>query len=297
MAPKMEKTHLIPFELWYEDFAPGYPTIRISNDHASATIALHGAHVIDFIPRDQEPVIFTSREALFTEGKAIRGGIPVCWPWFGAHPSDSTMPAHGVARNRFWQITSTRSSVEFTEVVLSLQTEAIDILTGSSELELTIKVGAELSLELTTTNTGTRPLVVGGALHSYLYVGDIKQTSITGLEGTNYLDTLSDTQQTQNGQIKFDAETDSIYENTDGSVTIHDPVFKRTLLVDKSGSLTTVIWNPWIKKSAGMADLADDEYMDFVCVEAVNTGRDMHTLSPGASHTLGTTISSIKSID
>lgn len=297
MAPKLEKTHLIPFELWYEDFAPGYPTIRISNDHASATIALHGAQVIDFIPREQEPVIFTSREALFTEGKAIRGGIPVCWPWFGAHPTDSLMPAHGVARNRFWQISSTASTAEYTEVVLEMDTESIDLLTETCKLTLTIRVGAKLSLELTTTNTGTKDIVIGGALHSYLYVGDIKLTSLTGLEETGYLDTLLSSQKIQTGPIKFDAETDSIYENTDSTVTIHDPIFKRTLLVEKSGSRTTVVWNPWIKKSETLADLADDEYMDFVCIEAVNFGNDVHTLEPGTSHTLGTTISSIKSVD
>ena len=136
MAPTLSKNHLIPFELWYEDFAPDYPTIRISNAHASATIALHGAQVIDWIPGDQEPVIFTSREALFSEGKAIRGGIPVCWPWFGQHPSDPSMPSHGFARNQFWQLIDSQSTEDYTHVTLQLDTNSNKLWQHDTSLTL-----------------------------------------------------------------------------------------------------------------------------------------------------------------
>jgi D-hexose-6-phosphate mutarotase len=293
MAPELDKSHLLPFELWYEDFAPGYPTIRISNDHASATIALHGAHLIDYIPRDQEPVIFTSREAIFKEGKAIRGGIPVCWPWFGAHPSDSSMPAHGFARNRFWQLVSSKSSPEGTEVVLELDTDSIDLWQHSTKLTLTIFVGKELQLDLTTTNLGDTEVTIGGALHSYFIVGSIEQTTLSGLDQTSFLDTLSNTTETQIGDIHFNSETDSIYKQTEAAVTIHDPLLKRNIHISKSGSTSTVVWNPWINKAAALADLADDEYHDFLCIEAANAHEDVYTLQANQSHTLSTSISSI----
>ncbi len=293
MAPTLSKKHLIPFELWYEDFAPGYPTIRISNAHASATIALHGAHVIDWIPRDQVPVIFTSREAIFKEGKAIRGGIPVCWPWFNAHPSDQSMPAHGFARNRFWQLIQSRSTEEFTEITLQLDTQAIDIWQYDTSLTLTIKVGKSLSLELKTTNNGSTPVTIGGALHSYFYISDIQKVTLTGLEDTTYLDSLDRVEKLQEGPIHFEFEVDNVYQKTDQSVLIHDPGFKRTISVEKSGSQSTVVWNPWTGKSQSLADLADDEFHDFVCVETANALADVHILDPGAEHSLSTTISSI----
>ncbi|MEO1857887.1 MAG: D-hexose-6-phosphate mutarotase [Rubritalea sp.] len=293
MAPTLSKKHLIPFELWYEDFAPGYPTIRISNAHASATIALHGAHVIDWIPRDQEPVIFTSREAIFTEGKAIRGGIPICWPWFGAHPNDQSMPAHGVARNRFWQLASSHSTEEFTEVTLQLNTQTIDICQDDTSVSLTIRVGQSLSLALKTTNNGNTPVTIGGALHSYFYVSDIGKTTLSGLENSTYLDALDGTTKLQEGSIHFKSEVDTVYLQTDKTVVIHDPGFKRDITVEKTGSLSTVVWNPWTEKSKSLADLADDEFHDFVCVETSNALEDVYNLAPGAEHSLTATISAI----
>jgi D-hexose-6-phosphate mutarotase len=293
MAPSTSKNHLIPFELWYEDFAPGYPTIRISNAHASATIALHGAHVIDWIPRDQEPVIFTSREAVFKEGKAIRGGIPVCWPWFNAHPSDPSMPSHGFARNRFWQLIQSRSTEDFTEITLQFDTQAIDIWQHDTSLTLTIRVGKSLSLELKTTNNGSNPVTIGGALHSYFYISNIQKVALTGLENTSYLDTVDGVEKLQDGPIHFKSEVDSVYQQTDQAVLIHDPGFKRTIKVEKSGSHSTVVWNPWNEKSKSLADLADDEFHDFLCVETANALADVHILDPGAEHSLNTTISAI----
>ena len=290
MATELDKTHLLPFELWYEDFAPDYPTLRISNDFASATIALHGAHLIDYIPRDQEPVIFTSREAIFKEGKAIRGGIPVCWPWFGAHSNDPSMPSHGFARNRFWQLTSSKSSPEGTTIVLELDTDAISIWPHKTKLTLTISVGKELHLELDTTNLGEEPVTIGGALHSYFTVGAIEQISLQGLEKITYLDTVTGATHTQEGSISFTAETDSIYQNTTNTVTIHDPVLKREIFIKKSGSRSTVVWNPWTDKAAALADLGDDEFHEFVCIEAANAHADVHTLQANETHTLSTTI-------
>lgn len=292
MAPDLDKNHLIPFELWFDEFPAGYPTIRISNAHATATIALHGAHVIDYIPRDQQPVIFTSVKAQFKEGKAIRGGIPVCWPWFAAHPSDSSKPSHGFARNRFWSLISSASHKDHTELVLTLDTFAPEVWEAPCTLTLTIQVGAQLTLQLTTTNTGSKDITVGGALHSYFCVSDAKQISITGLEGASYLDTVDGSEKSSDQPIRLSDEFDSIYKNTDKTVTVHDAAFNRSISIEKSGSLSTVVWNPWSEKAAALGDMLDEEYLDFVCVETANALDDVYQLSPGQTHTLGTTIRS-----
>ena len=290
MAPVLDQSLLLPFELWYEDFAPQYPTIRISNDHASATITLHGAQVIDYIPRDQEPVIFTSREAIFKEGKAIRGGIPVCWPWFGAHPSDDSKPSHGFARNQFWNLISSHRSDAGTEVVLELDTSADSLCPSPCKLRLQIRVGKKLELSLTSTNAGGSPMTIGGALHSYFTVGAIEQTTLTGLEDTHFLNKVDNTEDTQQGAINFDSEIDNIYTDTCSKVKVHDPILKRVITVEKVGSHSTVIWNPWSDNS--LPDLADFEFNEFVCIEAANALDDVYHLQPGESHTLATTIHS-----
>lgn len=290
MAPDLDKNHLIPFELWFDAFPTGYPTVRISNAHATATIALHGAHVIDYIPRDQAPVIFTSVKAQFKEGKAIRGGIPVCWPWFSAHPSDSSMPAHGFARNRFWQLTSTSSHKDHTEAVFTLDTFAPDIWQSPTTLTLTVQVGAELTLQLTSTNTGSENITIGGALHSYFCVSDIAQIELNGLENAAYIDSLDGVEKTQLGPIRFDSERDAVFTDSTSTVTIHDSGFQRTITIEKSGSQSTVVWNPWVTKAAAFSDMLDEEFHEFVCVETANALTDTYQLAPGQSHTLASTI-------
>lgn len=292
MAPALDPTHQIPSELWYEDIAPAYPVIRIKNAFASASIALHGAHLFDYTPHDQQPVIFTSEQAIFREGKAIRGGIPVCWPWFNAHPSDPSMPSHGFARDRFWQLSSSASTPDGTIVTLELDTSELDIWPHTTRLTLTILVGAKLELKLTTHNLGKEPVTIGGALHTYFCVGDIEQISLTGLENTRYLNTVDHTEHQQSGPIQFLAETDNVYKETRAEVVIHDPVLQREISVAKSGSTSTVVWNPWIEKSASMADLPNDAYKSFVCIEAANAHEDIYEVGPNESHTLETTISS-----
>lgn len=292
MAPALDPTHQLPSELWYEDIAPDYPVIRIQNAFASASIALHGAHIIDYTPQDQEPVLFTSEQAIYREDKAIRGGIPICWPWFNAHPSDASLPSHGFARDRFWRLTSSTSKPDGTRLTLELNTSDITIWPHNTRLTLTITVGAELNLELTTHNLGKEPVSIGGALHTYFSIGAIERIKLTGLEKTRYLNTLDNTEHQQSDPIQFSAETDNVYKETRAEVTIHDPVLQRKIFVAKSGSSSTVVWNPWIKKSSTMGDLKNDAYKKFVCIEAANAHEDVYEIGPNESHTLGTTISS-----
>lgn len=282
VAPSYEVADHILTDL----LAPNYPVIHLSNSYGTASVALHGAHVISYTPTHQKPVIFTSQEAIFKEGKAIRGGIPICWPWFNAHPSYSTLPSHGYARNQFWKVIGSDHSEDLTSITL-------EIIHNQLKVNVTISLGKNLAITLTTTNLSEGIQTIGGALHSYFSISDIEKISIAGLEDTHYIDTLTETEELQEREIFIHEETDRIYVNTSETVSIYDPGWNRTIFIDKTGSQSTVIWNPWIEKSNSMADLGDDEYREFVCIEAANAREDVYDLAPGELHTLSTTITSV----
>ncbi len=273
-------------KLSFQESSPDYPIIHITNAHACATITLHGAQVLDYTPTSQRPVIFTSEEAIYEKGTAIRGGIPVCWPWFSTHPSDTYLPSHGYARKSFWELFRTFDNDTGTTLIFNFSKDDL-------HAELTIKIGQNLKLELKTTNTGNEATLIGGALHSYFNVSDIDNTSLSGLDQIDYIDTLTDTYETQETDITIEEETDRVYVNSDHTVSLYDKKWNRSIIVEKIGSQSTVIWNPWIDKSAELKDLGNDEYRNFICIEAANTRKDTYRLAPGSSHILGTTITSV----
>jgi glucose-6-phosphate 1-epimerase len=284
----MPESVITPFyevtgHIWTEILLPSYPIIHLANSHGTAAVALHGAHVISYIPTRQAPVIFTSKKAIFKEGKAIRGGIPICWPWFNAHPSDKTLPSHGYARNQFWKVIDSEHDSKLTSITLELVKNELQVIA-------TITLGESLIISLTTTNLSDKKQTIGGALHSYFNVSNIEKISISGLEDVTYIDTLTETEEIQKGDIFICEETDRIYLNSSHTVSIYDPTWNRSIFIDKIGSQSTVIWNPWIDKSKSMADLGDDEYRNFVCVETANARTDVYQLAPNASHTLSTQI-------
>ncbi|MFT4691163.1 MAG: glucose-6-phosphate 1-epimerase [Limisphaerales bacterium] len=268
----------------------GLMIARIRNEHAEAEVYLHGGHVTSFKPHGQKEILWLSDEAVFEAPKAIRGGVPVCWPWFSAHPENKELPAHGFARNRRWSVHSSQSRADGrTRLTLILRDDAAsrEIWPHSFELELRILVGTELRLELITRNTGAEPFVVGGALHTYFGIGDISKASIEGLEGHTYLDQLDSLKRVeQDGPIRFAEEVDRIYVDTDDTCTIIDEVQSRRIRVAKEGSQSTVVWNPWIAKAKRMADFNNDGYRTMLCIEATNAGEDLHTVPPGGEHRL-----------
>lgn len=284
-SPAAQKL-LTPDHIWIDELASDYPVIQLSNSFGTASVALHGAHVTAYTPSGQKPVIFTSEQAIYKEGKAIRGGIPICWPWFNAHPTDPSLPSHGFARNQFWEITASNHTADSTSITLSLSITDL-------KAEVTITLNESLEVKLTTTNISNQQQTVGGALHSYFTVSNIDSIIIRGLEGVHYLDTLTDTPEIQEGEISITQETDRIYTNSPETVSIFDREWNRNIFIDKSGSQSTVVWNPWITKSTGMADLGNEEYKGFVCIESANALEDIHSLAPGETHTLSTKITSV----
>lgn len=266
----------------------GYPVLVIEHAAATGRIALNGAHVTDWIPEGHDPVLYMSADAILETGKPIRGGIPVCWPWFGPHPTDSSKPAHGFVRQMAWEVDVARESDTGVDIVLKLQdsTETKAFWPHSFQVRMHVHMGASLQVSLQAQNTGSTAWSMTGALHTYLNVEDVRKISIHGLHGTQYVEgRLSPDKRPQSGTIIIDQEVDRMYVS-DATVIVHDPLWKRELVIEKAGSLATVVWNPWIEKSKRLADLPDEAYPEFLCVEAANAGEDVITVQPGHEHLL-----------
>jgi len=262
----------------------------------SATVTLHGAHVTGFTPARAEPVLWMSRKSWFQPGKPIRGGVPVCFPWFAGSGPKPDSPHHGFARLMEWQVEATGTHPDgrvFLALVLRADERTRAYWPGRFELRYVVTVGRRLSLSLQTRNLGSEAFTMTCALHSYFAVGDVRQVSIHGLAGTEYIDTVGPPERKRQGPdpIRFECETDRTYLNTTATCILEDPVLARRITVAKSGSASTVVWNPWSDKAARMEDYADDEWPGMVCIETANVGENAVTLAPGRSHELEARIS------
>ncbi|MBL8479465.1 MAG: D-hexose-6-phosphate mutarotase [Sterolibacteriaceae bacterium] len=285
---KLNRRFGIADQLGFEELPGGLLTARIDTAFASASIALQGAHVISYQAKGHAPLIWLSPQAKFAPGKSIRGGVPVCWPWFGAHATDARFPGHGFARTAPWQLLDARVlpdgrlRLEF-ELIQSDATRAQ--WPCASTVRNSVTVGQELEVELATTNTGSTSFQLGQALHTYLVVGDIRRIDIAGLDGCEFIDKVGGTaRRRQQGPVRFTQETDRIYLATRGCCAIRDPALERSILITSTGSRSTVVWNPWIEKAEKMGDFGPDGYLGMVCVETANAAEDVITLAPGATH-------------
>ncbi len=270
----------------------GLPMINVSNDYADAVISVYAGQVLSFTPKGAADVLFVSDKAYYAEGKAIKGGVPICWPWFGADPEGKGRPAHGFMRNRMWSEWETRENADgSTTVILGVESspETLAIWPHAFRLAMEITVSKTLQLALVTSNTGDAAFTITQALHTYFAVGDIAQTSVTGLDGTQYLDKAADgngaTKQ-QDGAISISSEVDRVYLGVPAELTIVDGALNRTIRITSSGNKTAVVWNPWAKIAASMADLQDDDYTRFVCVETTNAADDVVEVAAGGEFRL-----------
>ncbi len=275
----------IPDRISLKNGYGGLPYYELLWHGAEAHLYLHGAHILHYQPAGQRPVLWQSEESWFEPGKPIRGGIPVCWPWFGAHPNEPDQPSHGFARITEWEPESSSATAEST--IVTLKFPASSCPQGIS-LQLRVELSDQLSVSLTTANTCEADFKFSEALHSYFSISDIHEVNVSGLEGQYYLDSLSrgSSPRKQTGQVTFSAETDRIYINTPHTCHIVDEAFKRSILIEKENSLSTVVWNPWTEKSIRMPDFGDREFLKMLCVETANCGPDAVTLAPGETHTM-----------
>jgi glucose-6-phosphate 1-epimerase len=279
-------------QLKFREDASGLIVAEIGNSQASASLCLQGAHLMTWKPNSQPvPVIWLSRDAKLAAGKSIRGGVPVCWPWFGAHATESGFPGHGYARTVPWQVVESGSEPGgATRLTLRLVASDKTRVQWPHEctLELTVIVGETLRMEMATENTGSSEFTIGEALHTYFQIGDIGTVRVTGLAGCDYWDKVGgSTLKQQVGAITFSGETDRVYINTAAECIIEDDKLRRRIHVAKSGSLSTVVWTPWTEKAAKMGDMGQpDGWREMVCVESVNAIDNVVKVAAGARHTL-----------
>ena len=272
----------------------GLPCLVVTAPAAEARIYLHGAHVTHHRPAGEAPTLFLSARSRFTPGTAIRGGVPIVFPWFGPHVGHPRAPDHGFARISEWSVQSVERVGAGVAIELALEPSGATRALWPADFHLTYRVGvdAALRLSLEVENRSGAPFTFEEALHTYLAVGDVRQAAVDGLGGAPYVDKTDGMRRTvlPEGAFRPSAETDRVFVGTRGPCTVIDPVLGRRLVVEKHGSATTVVWNPWSDTAGHMADLGADQWTSMLCVEAANAMDDAVTLEPGARHAMDVTI-------
>ena len=281
----------IDSELQFIEIEHGFIYAEINNTRAHATISTYSGQVLSYRPKNRKhDLLFVSDKAYYEDGKAIKGGIPVCWPWFGPDPDGKGRPAHGFVRNRQWNVTGSESLADgSTRIVLSMvdNDETRVLWPHPFRLDIEITVGDSLRVALVTHNTGDKSITISQALHTYFQVGDISTVSVRGLDGTDYLDKANDSaREKQSGPVTVTGEVDRIYTGVAGELTIDDPSLGRRIRIASRGCSTAVVWNPWIDIAASMADLGDDDYKRMICVETANAGPETVEIAAGGEYCL-----------
>jgi glucose-6-phosphate 1-epimerase len=275
----------------------GLRRLSIDTGICAAELYLHGAHLCRWQPRSQpHPVLWMSEASRFESGAPIRGGVPICFPWFGPKAGDPAAPVHGVARISAWNLDGVALEADGSVVVrlgLDFGSLASPHVTHNLMLAYELRLGRGLSMALTLTNPADVPATFEVALHTYLAVGDVRQASVAGLEGVTYVDKVDGAKRRTQTEalITIAGETDRLYLDTGAAITLTDPGLGRRIRVEKTGSRSSVVWNPWVAKSRAMADFGDDEWPGMICLETANAADNAVTVPPHASHTMTATIS------
>jgi glucose-6-phosphate 1-epimerase len=264
-------------------------------------ISQQGAQILSYQEDDQPPLIWLSEQAAYKRGQGVRGGVPVCWPWFGnlqrnppavqaMYQQPAQSPAHGLVRSLDWQLLGIDSQDDGVQLEFFYDSAAQPLADWphAAELRLRIRLDERLHFELHSRNMGDTPLAISQALHSYFAVSDIRQVSVEGLHGCNYIDTLEDwqTRHQQEGALCFSGETDRIYLGTPNELSILDPAWQRRIQLSSSGSDSAVLWNPWIDKAQRLSQFAADAWQGMLCIEHANVMDDIRVLAAGEQHQL-----------
>lgn len=276
---------------------------RITSNSAELLVAQQGAQVLSYQRLGEPPLLWLSEQAIFKQGKSVRAGVPVCWPWFGnlkrnpatvqAMYRDEDGPAHGLVRGRDWQLQGIDNSGDSVRVEFTLPESQGDLpgWPHNVELKLSIVMGEQLDITLSSYNLDNVPVTISQALHSYFAVSDVRDVQVEGVDGLGYIETLADWEQrTQHGDLEFAGETDRIYLQAPAQLSIVDPGWNRRIRLSSSGSRSAVIWNPWTDRATELPDMADDGWQRMLCIETANVWDDVVTLAPGASHSLSLTL-------
>ncbi len=285
---QLNNDHGITEQLKFIEGNGGLTMIEVNHAKAKALISLHAGQVLSFQPNNEaDDLMFLSNKAYYQSGKAIKGGAPICWPWFGADPEGLGRPGHGFVRNRAWNVVSTGVTADG-NILVTLGLEATDetkaIWPHSFVLTQEITIGDTLNLALITRNTGTETFPITQAFHTYFRVGDINQATVLGLEDCNYIDKVDNgSTKQQTGAVTISGEVDRVYLDVKDNLVIDDAALKRRIQITSKGNTTAVVWNPWAKIATAMADLQDDDYQNLLCVETTNAESDIVQVAPGNS--------------
>jgi glucose-6-phosphate 1-epimerase len=265
----------------------GLPKVRVTTPECTGEIYLHGAHVTSWKPAGEDEVLFVSTKSQWADGRAIRGGVPICFPWFRGKADDPKAPAHGFVRTKAWQIESITQAAGGVTASMFTESDEETKKWWAAEFRLVHRAtfGSTLSMELEVTNTGKTALRFEEALHAYFRVGNVEMTRTQAPDAFHYYDkTDTHTKKTQLGEIMIASETDRVYLDTRDPIEVEDPVLHRRIRVTKENSLTTVVWNPWEQKAASISDLAKEEWTQMLCIEPSNVLDFAVELAPGQQH-------------
>ena len=285
----LNKLFGIQKELEFRTIQGNLVSANIKNKFAEATICLYGAHIMSYKPLGEKDLLWMSPKSYYEEGKPIRGGIPICFPWFGPHKTDSKMPLHGCVRLFNWNVIKTRSlsngeTMISLEIVSSEDTKKYWPFDFKAQLD--VICGRKLEVNLTIINTDYRSFDYTCGIHSYFNISEISNIKIEGLMGSTYFTTFSEEYKLQDSQyIEVKQEENRRHIDTEADCIIHDAGFKRKILASKRGSKSTVVWNPWTESIKNMHDLPEDGYKSFICIESVNAFNDIISINPGKHHT------------
>lgn len=259
--------------------AGAMPRVELSNCDGTATIFKHGAHLTAWTPREAAPVLWVSAHSAWSDDKPIRGGVPLCFPWFGPNVDDAAAPVHGWARISTWELLEQDES----SATFGLERDGW-------ELRYTVRLARELELELAIRNVAATARTCSAALHTYFAIGDVRRCTVHGLEGAEYVDKVRGGERAlQDGAVEIGGETDRVYFS-EAPVQIHDETLRRKVTVSKTGSGATVVWNPWIAKAAAMPDFGDDEWEGMLCVETANALDTALAVGAGRTHVMSARI-------
>lgn len=269
----------------------GFPLLVIDNEHARAEICAYAGQVLAYRPEgEQEDLLFVSTKAYYLPGKAIKGGIPVCWPWFGPDPEGRGRPDHGFVRTRPWTLLQTETMADgATRVRLGTEDDEATraLWPHAFALEIEVTVGPMLEVALISRNSSEVPVTLTQALHSYFNIGDVRQAQVLGLAGHDYIDKVGGTaERSQSGPINFDGPVNRIYLDTADELIVDDPSLGRRIHIERDGSNSAVVWNPWIEQARSMGDFGDEEYLRMLCVETTNAAKDRVRLAPRSTYRL-----------
>jgi glucose-6-phosphate 1-epimerase len=288
----------IPGAARFEAGSGGLIRAVVTGSAAEGHVYLHGAHVTHHRPAGHAPLLFLSERSQFAPGRAIRGGVPIIFPWFGARAGDPKAPDHGFARNRSWALESVARDIDGS-VAVTLTLEPDDSTRQAWPHDFRARhhvvFGERLRLSLEVENRSRQAFTFEEALHTYLLVGDVRRASVAGLGGATYIDKTDGMKRKvlTSEPLVLTGATDRVFLATRATCTVTDAALARRLVIEKSGSATTVVWNPWSEKAAAMTDLGADAWPSMLCVEAANAADNAISLAGGARHTMTVVIGAV----